>query len=427
MVFQFNLTCDEEWKHTTANTLFLVGMLVGAVSLGNLADIIGRRKTFTITFALLAVCSTSCAFANDFWTFTVLRFFCGVFNIGFFLAAFVWGVEAVGSKYRMISGYVLIGITSIGSIALGVFAYFIRDWRTLQLVLSVPMFPLLIIPCILPESTRWLLAQKRYDEAYELILKAAKVNGKTIPIHVLEKLQVQSMTKSIEQKENPTETLIDIFRSPILCKRIFIMFAAWIGTNMGYYGLTFSATNLSGDFYLNYILSVIVEPFAKIVSVLLMDVLGRRTIFCGGLIISGLFCLATGFSPADPTIIRMVTSLLGKCFISGSLGVIYLYTSEMFPTSTRSAAVGLCATMSKFGSIAAPALAEVGRNVNQATPYIIFAVVNISVGLLCFLLPETGNATLPATIKDAENMNKYTIGFSRSKIESKEDTEKQLP
>jgi len=260
-----------------------------------------------------------------------------------------------------------------------------------------------------------------------LILKAAKVNGKTIPIHVLEKLKALSIIKSTEQKENPTETLIDIFRSPILCKHMFIMFVAWIGTNMGYYGITFSATNLSGDFYLNYILSMIVEPFAKIVSVLLMDVLGRRTIFCGGLITSGFFCLATGLSPTDSTFIQMVTSLIGKFFITASLGVIYLYTSEMFPTSTRSAAVGLCATMSKFGSIAAPALAEVGRNVNQATPYIIFAIVNISVGLLCALLPETGNATLPATIKDAENMNKYTIGFSRSKIESKEDTEKQLP
>ena len=55
----------------------------------------------------------------------------------------------------------------------------------------------------------------------------------------------------------------------------------------------------------------------------------------------------------------MVTSLIGKFFITASLGMIYLYTSEMFPTSTRSAAVGLCATMSKFGSIAAPVLAEV--------------------------------------------------------------------
>ena len=103
---------------------------------------------------------------------------------------------------------------------------------------------------ILPESTRWLLAQKRYDEAYELVLKAAEVNGKTIPIHVLEKLKALSIIKSTEvslristctrhmseiefeflilqQKENPTETLIDIFRSPILCKHMFIMFVAW--------------------------------------------------------------------------------------------------------------------------------------------------------------------------------------------------------
>ena len=29
-----------------------------------------------------------------------------------------------------------------------------------------------------------------------------------------------------------------------------------MGTNMGYYGITFSVTNLSGDFYLNFILSV---------------------------------------------------------------------------------------------------------------------------------------------------------------------------
>ena len=35
---QFDLTCDDEWKHTLGNTLFLVGMLVGAVTMGNLAD-----------------------------------------------------------------------------------------------------------------------------------------------------------------------------------------------------------------------------------------------------------------------------------------------------------------------------------------------------------------------------------------------------
>ena len=52
---------------------------------------IGRRKTFLLIWLLLAVCSTACAFATDYWTFAILRFFCGVFNIGYFLATFIWG------------------------------------------------------------------------------------------------------------------------------------------------------------------------------------------------------------------------------------------------------------------------------------------------------------------------------------------------
>ena len=60
----------------------------------------------------------------------------------------------------------------------------------------------------------------------------------------------------------------------------------------------------------------------------------------------------------DPAYFRVVMSLFGKFFISCSLGLIYFYTAELFPTSTRSAAVGLCSTISKFGSFAGPVLAE---------------------------------------------------------------------
>ena len=60
----------------------------------------------------------------------------------------------------------------------------------------------------------------------------------------------------------------------------------------------------------------------------------------------------------DPAYFRVVMSLFGKFFISCSFGLVYFYTAELFPTSTRSAAVGLCSTISKFGSFAGPALAE---------------------------------------------------------------------
>ncbi len=48
-----------------------------------------------------------------------------------------------------------------------------------------------------------------------------------------------------------------------------------------------------------------------------------------------------------------------------------------------------------------------GRKFDPALPFIIFAGVNISVGVLCLLLPETKKIALPATVQEAVDMEKY--------------------
>jgi MFS transporter, OCT family, solute carrier family 22 (organic cation transporter), member 4/5 len=52
------------------------------------------------------------------------------------------GVEAVGQKYRVICGFVYQAMFSLGSALVGLIAFFVRDWRILQLVISLPMFTL---------------------------------------------------------------------------------------------------------------------------------------------------------------------------------------------------------------------------------------------------------------------------------------------
>ena len=52
------------------------------------------------------------------------------------------GVEAVGHKYRVICGFVYQAMFSLGSALVGLIAFFVRDWRMLQLVISLPMFTL---------------------------------------------------------------------------------------------------------------------------------------------------------------------------------------------------------------------------------------------------------------------------------------------
>lgn len=35
---QFDLICDDEWKRTVTNSLFMFGMLVGGVTIGMIGD-----------------------------------------------------------------------------------------------------------------------------------------------------------------------------------------------------------------------------------------------------------------------------------------------------------------------------------------------------------------------------------------------------
>jgi len=353
---------------------------------------------------------TASAFAQDFLTFTILRFVCGITDIGLFLVLFVWGIEAVGQKYRVVCGFIYQIITSIGSISLGFVAYYVRDWRSLQLIIGAPMFLLLSIPLILPESTRWLISRHRYAEAKVLILEAAKMNNKSISTNLITIKQEDNT--SIKTQSTSTETIFDVFKSKVLCRRLIILFGAWMATTAGYYGITYSAANLSGDFYLNYGLSMLIELPSGILGIYSIQKFGHRSTLCGGLIFGGIGCLITGLVPDDPPAIRICFSLIGKFFITCVLAVNFSYTIELFPTSTRSAVIGLCSTMDKIGGILAPSLASIGRMVDQSTPYIIFAVVNIVIGSLCMMLPETSKSPLPTTIQEAEDIEKYTLTLS---------------
>jgi len=417
IVTDFDLTCGDEWKVTMASTVYMFGMFVGATLLGNIADIFGRRMAFTMNAFLLACSMTATAFVTNFPTFCALRFFTGVSAMGQFLITFVWGVEATGLKYRTMVGCMYNGFFSVGCVIVGIAGYFIRDWRTLQLVISIPMFIPLVLYWIVPESIRWLITKKRLTEARDLIDKAAKMNGKTVPEHLLfDALKSKNIHAVVEEPPSPkSETFVQIFRTRVLCIRIFVMCSAWIAVAMSYYGISFSAANLSGNFYLNFELLMIVEIPSHFFYIYMMGKAGRRATLCGGLFICGLACLAAGLVPKDPYIYQVLCSLIGKFFAAGNFDVVFTYTAELFPTGSRSSSIGLCSTFGRIGSMMSPIIANLGRNNSPEVPFIIFAVINIIVGFVCLFLPETNNETLPATIQQAKDLSKNNLPCFRSK------------
>ena len=60
-----------------------------------------------------------------------------------------------------------------------------------------------------------------------------------------------------------------------------------------YYGITLNITNLSGDVFTNFAISAALETLAYVVTLLLLDRVGRRPLLTASMLMSGLACTAT--------------------------------------------------------------------------------------------------------------------------------------
>lgn len=56
-----------------AQSMYMFGVFVGAVTLGNAADKYGRKKIFCISAVLQLVFGVGVAFTNEYYSFLVLR------------------------------------------------------------------------------------------------------------------------------------------------------------------------------------------------------------------------------------------------------------------------------------------------------------------------------------------------------------------
>ena len=109
--------------------------------------------------------------------------------------------------------------------------------------------------------------------------------------------------------------------------------------------------------------------------------------------------------------IRMMKStfyFLGKLAITATFGAIYIYTSELIPTSVRSAALGTNSMCGRVGAIISPYIASL-QAYGMWIPLMIFGLNSMISGLLILLLPDTLGRELPETINDALKLGKVIV------------------
>lgn len=133
----------------------------------------------------------------------------------------------VGKESRMIAGVIFMMFFSVGFMLMGVMAFFITDWRHYQMAITFPGLIFLAYWWIIPESTRWLLANNRKCKAIKQIKKIAQSNNVELPKEMLDKL-VENDTDATENGQCERKaTALDLFRQPHLRSKALLIFFNW--------------------------------------------------------------------------------------------------------------------------------------------------------------------------------------------------------
>uniref|UniRef100_A0A673BR36 Solute carrier family 22 member 6 n=1 Tax=Sphaeramia orbicularis TaxID=375764 RepID=A0A673BR36_9TELE len=400
-VSEWDLVCSMRPLKQMIQTIYMGGVLAGAIVYGGLSDRFGRRTVLIWSYLQVAVLGCSCAFSPSYTVYCILRFLCGMAVSGVILNGVSLKVEWIPTKTRTIVGTLTSFFFTFGQMVLAGLAYWLRNWRTLHVVVCAPHFLFFAYSWWYSESARWLVLNGKSEEALKNLHRVARINGKP---EMVDKITLEvlhsHMNKEIESSRS-TFTAYDLLRTRGMRRISICLIAVWFSTSFAYYGLAMDLQKFGVSIYVMQLIFGAVDIPAKLLALGMLSFLGRRITQATCLFLSAVIIFANIFVPTEMQTLRTTLACLGKASTSSSFTTVYLYTGELYPTVIRQTGMGFVSTMARVGSMAAPAVLILDE-VLPALPSVVYGgAAVLASGFACFL-PETLNVPLPDTIEDVE-------------------------
>ncbi|KAK5920753.1 hypothetical protein CgunFtcFv8_024526 [Champsocephalus gunnari] len=395
VVSEFNLVCSDQWKQPLTSLFYFLGGIFGCLISGQISDRFGRKPVLFGAIFALSLFSSAAAFAPSWPVFIAFFFMLGMGQITSYIAAFVLGSELfMGSTRVNFSSLCFPCVYMSAMLLLPVNAYLVRSWRHLSLTMAVPGLACLPLWWLIPESPRWLVSRGRFQEA-ELLLRSAALHNRVEAPYVI--FIPANVEKETSEKVEST-SILDLLKTANIRNVTLMLWIIWFSLNVSFFGLSFNMSALSGNPFLNYILLTAVELPAYTASWLVAHSFPHRLSCISFTLLGALALLLIQITLDSNPAITLTLVLLGKFGILTGIAVLYIFTSELFPTVIRNTAMSSCAMFSRVGSSVSPYLLHLAV-FNQFLPWIIMGCLSLLSLLVCFFLPETFREPLIDTIE----------------------------
>jgi len=403
---KFDLVCDNEHYRSLLGTILILGLLVGSIIGGHLGDHFGRKKAIFGSIALTVPVIIGSGYVNDYNVYAVMHFIMMSCLPVMWVNGSVYSNEMFDPKWRILN--IAFNLIPIISYAFGLIVYLNRTWTGIHVCCGVISAITLLVWFMVPESPRWLAQNGHENEAMEILLQMAKTNGKSLTSD--DEAKMRKMVADLAIDSHATEdklTILDMFKHGQAMKTL-ILCLAWIMTCISFYAIGLNSSDLAGNIIVNYMLSR-TAGIADVIYVLLTaNYIGRRYALSIAHLIIGVSCVSMAFIPKEYSNTILALYLISTVFAGASFSLVYLMTSELYPTNLRSQAVGFASTISRVFCLCAPFLGHIAK-IWEPAPMVLIGVPILISGLCVLKLPETFNQELPQTLRAARKISTIAV------------------
>ncbi|WP_206436423.1 MFS transporter [Corynebacterium hylobatis] len=383
----------EAWGLTPVETgaygsYALAGMFIGAILVGYLTDIVGRRKILLYSVAAFSILMLATSLAPSPLWFGVFRFLAGLGLGGVIPTAIAVTVEFSRPERRNFNNAAMFSGYAVGGILAALLAMLLLDLIGFRGMLAIGALPIVtVLPLIylfMPESPAFLRARGRTEEADHL----SNTYGLQIPART-----TGEEDPGVDKQKSPIATMLG---GRLLAATILFCLAGVAGQTL-VYGLNTWMPQLlimadySMTSSLSFLLTTNIGAVAGVlVSSKLADRFGPRPMTAFSFIASGTALVLMGTGVFPMWAMYVLVAIVGF----GSIGAQILvngFVATFFSDSVRATALGVTLGVGRLGAVLA--IAGGGVLIAAALPTMInFSIWSAAalIGLVAVLLvPRT--------------------------------------
>lgn len=372
------------------SSMYYVGVLLGALLGGIIADQLGRKRIFVITCFFTATLGFTAVFINSANVFMIIRGSYGIL-IGIVGPLSISIITESFETSKRGSIFIFCRIFKMVGELIAVFLGFLfldsnlksGNWRVLLLVSATPSFlAFALSQKYLIESPRYFLSIKRYDEAIASFKLIANWNSVSFSISSAEELalkrhyliaepepSIQLTEKQSSFSQKMSAKILEI-KASLICiisgkyqTLTILIWIVWFCLAFVFYGQTFifpiilannnedsSNTSFTSSPIFKIIVPVLAEIPASYFTTFFIDNprFGRKfTLFLAMASASFVYFFAFFYLSS-----LTINFTVARFVLVVGYNVKYTYTSEVYHTSIRSTAVGAASSFGRLGGVA---------------------------------------------------------------------------